>query len=40
VLSGILEEQAQQVMDAYPQVVFAPVTKEEEWVCLSGRLKG
>lgn len=38
VLSGILDRQAQQVMDAYPQVAFDPMTLEDEWVCLTGRL--
>ena len=38
VLSGILDRQAQQVVDSYPQVDFAPMTSEAEWVCLTGKL--
>ena len=40
VLSGILDQQAQQVMDAFPQVTFRPVISEEEWICLTGQLRG
>lgn len=40
VLSGILDQQAQHVIDAYPQVAFRPLAKEEDWVCLTGRLAG
>ena len=38
VLSGILDRQAQQVVDSYPEVDFAPITSEAEWVCLTGKL--
>lgn len=38
VLSGILLEQAQDVLAAYrPWIEFAPVTAEGEWVCLHGQ---
>lgn len=38
VLSGILEEQAQSIMDIYqPWFDFAPPVFEEGWTCLSGR---
>ena len=36
VLSGILDYQAQQVVDGYPEIKFAPMTSEAEWVCLTG----
>jgi ribosomal protein L11 methyltransferase len=36
VLSGILDYQAQQVVDGYPEINFAPMTSEAEWVCLTG----
>lgn len=38
VLSGILEEQAEQVMGSYTQTTFAASREEEGWVCLSGRV--
>jgi len=38
VLSGILQSQAPQVMDAYPRVAFESPSLEAEWACLSGRL--
>jgi len=38
VLSGILDHQASQVMQAYPGVKFGPTVAEDEWVCLSGTL--
>ncbi len=38
-LSGILDQQAGQVMDAYSSIAFEPVAKEEEWVCLVGGLR-
>ena len=38
VLSGILQSQAPQVMDAYPRVAFESPSLETEWACLSGRL--
>lgn len=40
VLSGILDQQAQHVIDAYPKVAFRPLAKEEDWVCLTGCLAG
>tara|TARA_B100000700_G_scaffold326660_1_gene438856 strand:- start:28 stop:849 length:822 start_codon:yes stop_codon:yes gene_type:complete len=37
VLSGILERQAQSVMDAYaPEIEFETPTQQEEWVMLAG----
>lgn len=36
VLSGILDLQAQQVIDGYPEIHFAPITSEAEWVCMTG----
>ena len=38
VLSGILNHQAQQVVDRYPKINFAPMTSEAEWVCLTGTM--
>ncbi len=38
ILSGILQEQAAMVMDAYaPQIEFETPRQREEWVCLHGR---
>lgn len=39
VLSGIMEAQQRQVIDAYPAVRFDPPRVEEGWVCLSGVMK-
>jgi len=37
VLSGILEHQAQTVIDAFSHsIIFAPMTSKDGWVCLSG----
>jgi ribosomal protein L11 methyltransferase len=37
VLSGILAEQAQSVIDAYQQTIaFAPVMQQEDWIRLNG----
>ena len=36
VLSGILDHQAQQVVEGYPTINFAPMIAEAEWVCLTG----
>lgn len=37
VLSGILAEQAQSVVDAYQQyIVFEPLTQQEDWIRLNG----
>lgn len=38
VLSGILQSQAAQVLDAYSEVAFGSPSFEAEWACLSGRL--
>ena len=38
VLAGILDHQASQVMQAYPDVKFGPTFAEDEWVCLAGTL--
>ena len=38
VLAGILDHQAADVMEAYPDIAFGPVVAEEEWVCLTGTL--
>ena len=38
VLAGILDQQAADVMKAYPDIAFGPVVAEEEWVCLTGTL--
>lgn len=38
VLSGILEEQAEQVLQAYrPYIQFEPTASHDGWVCLSGQ---
>lgn len=39
VLSGILSEQADDVMQAYERIDFAPPQEQEGWVCLSGVLR-
>ena len=37
-LSGILEEQANSVIEAYQSAFdFEPIRKKEEWVCLTAR---
>ena len=36
VLSGVLEEQAVEVMDSYLEISFAPARSQEGWVCLTG----
>ena len=38
VLSGILDHQAEQVVDEYSNIVFLPAITEAEWVCLTGAL--
>jgi ribosomal protein L11 methyltransferase len=35
VLSGILADQADDVMAAFPDFEFAPITQQEDWVRLS-----
>lgn len=40
VLSGILKEQASEVMAAYERVVFESPVQEGDWVCLQGVVNG
>lgn len=36
VLAGLLDEQAEAVMNAYPNIAFAPPVSRDGWTCLSG----
>ena len=38
VLAGVLDDQATEVIQAYPDVAFGPTVAEDEWVCLTGTL--
>ena len=38
VLAGVLDDQATEVIQAYPDVEFGPTVAEDEWVCLTGTL--
>lgn len=37
ILSGILEEQVDDLLGAYPQFSFAPPMLREDWVCMEGK---